>query len=231
MKKIKFKFTISIVLLVSSALSIFFFEETLVHYRRQIYTILFVYFLIDSLEVILPVLNKSIYSSKMSKRMYIDRENYNKTQLRTDVLKNNKRALIIFLIYTIAILIVGFSYLHFEWFTESYMYLIFFAINFGDYFCILVWCPFRKIFLKNTCCNTCRISNWDRWMKVSILLFIPNIFTISINIIAFSIFIYWEYNHLTYPERFYRVSNKRLLCSYCDKDKCNKWVNKKDCSK
>lgn len=222
MNKTRIKFYISIVLMLTLALFIFFLEDFLISVKQEIYIILFIYFLLDSLEVILPFINKEIYSSKMTKRMFVEIENYDEKKLNIEVRKNNRRALLVFVLYVFGVLIVGLSYLHFDWFTEIYLYLVFLTINVGDYFCLIVWCPFRSIFLKNTCCNTCRISNWDRWMKVSILLFIPNIFTISINIVAFSIFIYWEYNHFKYPERFYRRSNKTLLCSNCDTHSCGK---------
>lgn len=225
MKKMRIKFYISILLLLTLALFLLFFEDLLISYMQEIYIILFIYFLLDSCEVILPFINKEIYSSKMSKRMYIEIENYDEKKLRTEVLNNNRRALMVFVLYVFGVLLVGLSYLHFHWFTEIYLYFVFLTINVGDYFCLMVWCPFRSMFLKNTCCNTCRISNWDRWMKFSILLFIPNVFTIAINIVAFSIFIYWEYNHYKHPERFYRRSNKRLLCSNCDTHSCGKPLN------
>lgn len=233
MRKIRIKFAISLILLLSSGAFVFFFRNKLIAYEQIIYIILFIYFLLDTFEVILPFLNKSIYSSKMTRKMYIEVPHLNENKLKEKMHFNNQRALIILILYTLGVATIGFSYLYIEWFTKQYIYLIFFAINFGDYFCILIWCPFQSLFLKSSCCNTCRISNWDRWMKFSILLFIPNFFTITINIIAFGIFTYWEYSHYKYPQRFYRISNKRLWCINCDKEHCGKSLikaNKKDCS-
>lgn len=222
MTKIKFKFMVATLLLLISAVFTFIYDDMLIPLEPYIYPLIFIYFLYDSLTVILPTLNKDIHSSKMYKKNYIPVENFNRVKLSNMIKKNNIRALVIFIIYTIGVLVVGFSFLYFQWFTVKYLYLVFFALNFSDYFCILVWCPFKELFLKNTCCNTCRISNWDRIMKVSILLFIPNLYTISINIIALCVFIYWEYNHLRYPERFYRISNKQLWCTDCSKLNCGK---------
>jgi hypothetical protein len=222
MKKIKFKFILSIILLLTLAVFAIFFEKILITFKQQIYIVLFIYFVIDSLEVILPIVNQEIHSSKMSKRIFVEVEGYDKEKLSNKIKTSNKDATIILFLYSFGVLFVGFSFLHYEWFTEKYIYLIFLLINFGDYFCLLVWCPFKSIFLKNTCCTSCRITNWDRWMKVSILLFVPNFFTISINIIAIGIFIYWEYNHFKYPERFYRLSNQSLSCSKCNIKKCGK---------
>lgn len=39
-----------------------------------------------------------------------------------------------------------------------------------DLICVLIWCPFRLI-MKNRCCTTCRIFNWDHLMMFSPLIF------------------------------------------------------------
>lgn len=222
MNKIIFKFALSLALLLNTVIIVFFFSELIETLEPFLFPLFFIYFIFDSFTVIFPFINNDIYSAKMTKRMYIPIENYDKEELMLKYKQDNKRALVIFVSYVAFIGIIGISYLHFSWFTTKYIYLIFFAINFADYFCIMLWCPFRNIFLKNTCCNTCRISNWDRLMKVSILLFIPNIFTISINVLALMIFVYWEYQHKVHKERFYRISNKRLWCNNCDKETCGK---------
>ncbi len=33
-----------------------------------------------------------------------------------------------------------------------------------DLICVLFWCPFKEWIMKNRCCNTCRIFNWDYFM-------------------------------------------------------------------
>ncbi len=145
--------------------------------------------------------------------------------------RNNRIAFVIFIIYFGIISVFGLSYLKYDWFDRKFIYLIFFALNFSDYFCILLWCPFRNLFLKNSCCNTCRICNWDRLMKFSILIFIPNFYTISIFVLAVIIFLHWEFQHFKNPQMFYRISNKNLWCINCDVQKCSKIdknVNKKE---
>ena len=166
--------------------------------------------------------NDSIYSSKMERKTYIEVTDFDKEELRKQSKRNNRIALLVFILYFGGISILGLAYLNFTWFDNKLLYLVFFAINFADYFCIMLWCPFRTIFFKNSCCNTCRIGNWDRIMKFSILVFIPNVYTVTIFILGTIIFLYWEYNHLIHPERFYRVSNKRLWCTNCDKITCGK---------
>jgi hypothetical protein len=196
-----------------------------------LYPLFFLYFIIDSIGVIIPKLNDSIYSSKMQKSRYIEVKNVDEDKLKNLIKFNNQRAFLIFVLYGLGISLIGLAFRYFDWFDRKFIYLIFFGLNFADYFCIMLWCPFRTYFLKNSCCNTCRISNWDRIMKFSVLIFIPNIFTISIFILGSLIFLYWEFQHYRHPERFYRISNKTLWCTNCDKVTCGKKMtneNKKE---
>lgn len=231
MKKIYFKFSLALVLLINTLIFVLFFPELIVLLEDYLYPLFFIYFIIDSFSVILPFLNKTIYSSKMQKNIYKEVTGYNAQKLKQLASKNNKIALIVFVLYSLGITLLGLSFINFEWFDKNILYLVFFGINFADYFCIMIWCPFRELFFKNSCCNTCRISNWDRFMKFSILIFIPNIYTITIFVLGVLIFFYWEYHHFIHPERFYRISNQTLWCANCDKTTCGrkeKNVDKKE---
>lgn len=48
-----------------------------------------------------------------------------------------------------------------------------------DLICVLIWCPFRLI-MKNKCCTTCRIFNWDHLMMFSPLIFIGGFYSLSL---------------------------------------------------
>ncbi|AIO18304.1 hypothetical protein KQ51_00416 [Candidatus Izimaplasma bacterium HR1] len=231
MNKIFFKFALSLVLLLNTAVFLIFFPNLIDVVEQYLYPLFFVYFIVDSFSVILPVFNDAIYSGKMQERLYKPVVEYDKEKLRIFTKKSNKIALLVFVLYSLGIITLGLSYIHFDWLDKKFIYLIFFGLNFADYFCIMLWCPFRSLFFKNSCCNTCRISNWDRIMKFSILIFIPNIYTITIFILGIGIFLYWEYHHLVHPERFYRISNETLWCTNCDKVTCgnkNKNIDKKE---
>lgn len=224
MSKIFFKFALSFVLFINTIIFVIFFEDLIYIVEDYLFPLFFIYFIIDSFNVILPMYNDSIYSSKMQKKMYQEVPNYNKTKLKEVAKHNNRIAVLIFILYFGLILGIGLLYLNISWFDRKFIYLVFFALNFADYFCIMLWCPFRNWFLKNSCCTTCRISNWDRIMKFSILVFIPNIYTITIFIFGVIIFAYWEYHHFVHPERFYRISNQTLWCTNCDKITCGKKI-------
>lgn len=228
MNKLFFKFSLSLVLLINTIIFIVFFPPLIDVVEKWLFPLFFIYFILDSFSVMFPRFNDSIYSSKMEASKYIEVPGYDPSKLKKLAKHNNKIAIIIFFLYALLIICIGFLYKTIDFLDEKFIYLVFFALNFADYFCIMIWCPFRSWFLKNTCCNTCRISNWDRIMKFSILIFIPNVYTVTIFILGVLIFLYWEYNHFRYPERFYRVSNKLLWCTNCDKVTCGKQHTKKD---
>ena len=216
MNKVMYKFAFSFVLLLNTAIFVIFFDEYVYIMDDVLIPVLFVFFFIDSLTVIIPQLNKDTFSGKYLKKFFKEYPKYNINKVKSLKHKEDLVALLIFFIYFGGVAIIGFSYLYFEWFELKYLYLIFLFINLSDYICILLWCPFRDIFLKNKCCNTCRISNWDRLMKFALLLFIPNFYTISIFLMGLIVFLSWEYSRTVNPEYFYSVSNEELRCSNCD---------------
>ncbi len=216
MDKVKLKFVISFVLLINTVIFVLFFEEYVYLLDDYLIPLLFVLFLIDSLMILIPSLNKELFSGKYLKKFFKEYPAYNINKIKTLKNREDLIAFIIFLVYFTGITIIGLSYLYLNWFTLKYLYIIFLAINLADYFCILIWCPFRVLFLKNKCCVTCRISNWDRLMKFSLLLFIPNFYTISIFLMALIVFVVWELTHTISPERFYTLSNESLRCANCE---------------
>ncbi len=94
-----------------------------------------------------------------------------------------------------------------------------------DLICVLIWCPFRLI-MKNKCCTTCRIFNWDHLMMFSPLVMINSFFSWSLFIFAFAIWLVWEICVFTYPERFWENSNMALRCSECTDKLCTQYCRK-----
>ena len=215
MKKVKIKFTLSLIFLINSIIIVFFYNEDIDILEKILIPIFFIYFLIDSFIVLFPVFNTSLYSGKHLHKFYNETINFNKELLTTNVKQQNRKSLFIFVVYFGILTIIGVLYRRIDLFKIEYLYIIFFMINFADYFAIQVWCPFKSIILKNTCCNRCRITNWDRLMKFYILLFIPSFYSITLVLLGIIIFIIWEYSHYKHPERFYSLSNKSLSCKTC----------------
>ena len=85
---------------------------------------------------------------------------------------------------------------------------------------VLFWCPFRAWFMKNRCCTTCRIFNWDHMMMFSPIVFIPGVFTWTLCAAALVVFFVWEITFSLHPERFWEGTNDALKCANCTDRLC-----------
>ena len=89
-----------------------------------------------------------------------------------------------------------------------------------DIICILYFCPFQTWFMKNKCCATCRIYNWDYAMMFTSLVFVPNAYAWSLLLIALVILLKWEMTVRKFPERFLEEANASLSCAVCQEKLC-----------
>ncbi len=94
-----------------------------------------------------------------------------------------------------------------------------------DLICVLIWCPFRLI-MKNKCCTTCRIFNWDHLMMFLPIIAVNSFFSWSLVILSFVIWLIWEICVMVYPERFWENSNMALKCSECTDKLCTQYCRK-----
>jgi hypothetical protein len=92
-----------------------------------------------------------------------------------------------------------------------------------DLICVLFWCPFRVWMMKNRCCTTCRIFNWDHFMMFTPFLFVPGVYSWSLAIPAVVIYVIWEIQIYTHPERFTDACNDTLKCKNCTDRLCGKF--------
>lgn len=91
-----------------------------------------------------------------------------------------------------------------------------------DLVCVLFWCPFRVWIMKNRCCNTCRIFNWDYFMMFLPGIFCKGFFTISLFVMSLVTLAIWEIYNMRYPERFWEGSNDAIKCKNCTEYLCGK---------
>ena len=94
-----------------------------------------------------------------------------------------------------------------------------------DLICVLIWCPFRLI-MKNKCCTTCRIFNWDHLMMFSPLVFMGGFYAISLVVMAVLAWLVWELCVMIYPERFWEMTNVSLKCCECTDKLCIQYCQK-----
>lgn len=84
-----------------------------------------------------------------------------------------------------------------------------------DLICIMLWCPFRNWIVKTRCCTQCRIYNWDTFMLMTPMLFVPGFFSYSLGLFSIADVTLWEVTAHRHPERYCACSNKKLQCATC----------------
>ncbi len=103
---------------------------------------------------------------------------------------------------------------------EMMMIIIALAYSVCDMVCILFFCPFQTWFMKNKCCGSCRIYNWDYAMMFTPLVVIKSSYTWTLCLMALALLIRWEVTFHRHPERFYESTNQSLKCANCQEKLC-----------
>lgn len=98
--------------------------------------------------------------------------------------------------------------------------LISLAYSVCDMICILFFCPFQTFFMKNRCCVTCRIYNWDYAMMFTPLVFINHVLAISLFGVSLVLVLVWEITVRLHSERFTEATNACLSCANCTEKLC-----------
>jgi len=107
------------------------------------------------------------------------------------------------------------------WLDTGILLLVSLAYSVCDMVCILFFCPFQTWFMKNKCCTTCRIYNWDYAMMFTPLLFVPSWYCLSLVCIALALLVQWEVLIARHPERFSEATNCSLACANCQEKLCH----------
>ena len=188
--------------------------------------ILWMIWVIDMIYQLIPVKERiPLGSQKLFRQRFKPiRGKINYQELKKYVVSTTKAAYKVFIIWSVLILILGILY-QYTIFSAPHLFLISVAFYVCDLICVLVWCPFRLI-MKNRCCTTCRIYNWDHLMMFSPLLFINSFYSVSLLIIAFAVWVVWELCVMMYPERFWEQTNQALKCSECTDKLCTQYCQK-----
>ena len=103
---------------------------------------------------------------------------------------------------------------------DGIMILLCSVYSICDIICILFFCPFQTWFMKNKCCSTCRIYNWDYAMMFTPLFFVRKSYTWSLLALSVALLIRWEITFYLHPERFSENTNDYLQCKNCTEKLC-----------
>ena len=139
--------------------------------------------------------------------------------LRAFVNSSDRGALKVFVIWLVLTVVVGTLYIT-DVLSASFLLLISVLFFLCDLICVLFWCPFRVFLMKNRCCTTCRIFNWDHLMMFSFLVFVPSFYTLSLFFASAVVFVVWEVRFHRHPDRFWDRTNRALRCVSCTDKLC-----------
>lgn len=152
------------------------------------------------------------------------REKVNREALLSYVRTTTKAAYLVFLLWLALLAAIAALY-YSGVIQDTGLFMISVAFYVCDLICVLIWCPFRLI-LKNRCCTTCRIFNWDHLMMFSPMAFVGSFFSWSLFLIALAVWAVWELFVLLFPERFWEHSNEALQCASCTDKLCTQYCRK-----
>ena len=188
--------------------------------------ILWVMWIFETFLQIIPIKNKVALGSQklFSNRFQPIREKINYEALKNYVITTTKAAYKVFIIW--GMLTVGLGILYYNSIINKiwlFMISVFFYVC--DLICVLIWCPFRLL-MKNKCCTTCRIFNWELLMMFSPLIFVGGFYSISLVVMALLAWLAWELCVMIYPERFSEMTNAALKCSECTDKLCTQYCQK-----
>ena len=188
--------------------------------------LLWVIWVSDMFLQIVPIRNKVPLGSQklFANRFRPIREKINYESLRQYIVSTTQSAYKVFLLWCLLIAAIGCLY-----FTgrldRAGLFMISVVFYVCDLICVLIWCPFRLI-MKNRCCTTCRIFNWDHLMMFSPLIFAGGFYSLSLVALAFTAWLVWELCVMMYPERFWEQSNAALTCCACTDKLCTQYCQK-----
>ncbi len=197
----------------------FFKEFSLLH-------ILWGIWVVDMVCQLIPVkTHLALGSQKLFRhRFRPNRDKINYPALKKYITSTTKAAGKVMVLWVALIAVIGSLYFA-KVFDKKTLFWISVVFYVCDLICVLIWCPFRLI-LKNRCCTTCRIFNWDHLMMFSPIIFIGGFYAISLFVLAVAVWLVWELCILMYSERFWEFSNEALKCSNCTDKLCTQYCQK-----
>ena len=196
----------------------FFRKASLLH-------VLWVLWMLDMLQQLIPAKNIALGSHKVFlKRFKPALEAINLEALKKHIVTTTQGAYKVMLLWIALITALGLLK-YWGILTDAHLFLVSVLFYVCDLICVLIWCPFRLI-MKNKCCTTCRIFNWDHLMMFTPMLYVKGFFSLSLLAVAVAIWIIWELCVVLYPERFWEKSNTALKCSECTDKLCIQYCQK-----
>jgi hypothetical protein len=191
-------------------------EETVIESVENIPAIIYVTWAVFVVEMIMRFF-PSKYESPGCQKQFA--RNYVKSGCTEISISDNNATVLVALVWVVFNGIFG--ALHMAGILDDgIMILLCSVYSVCDIICILFFCPFQTWFLKNKCCSTCRIYNWDYAMMFTPLFFVQKGYTWSLLALSVALLIRWEITFYLHPERFSEKTNDYLRCANCTERLC-----------
>ncbi|MBO4844761.1 MAG: hypothetical protein J5525_00385 [Lachnospiraceae bacterium] len=191
-------------------------DASIIESAEKMPTIIYVTWLVFVIEMILRFFPSKYESPGCQKQFAC---NYIKSGSTDISIPDNNSTVLIALIWVV--FNAAFGALHMEGILDDgIMVLLCSAYSICDVICILFFCPFQTWFMKNKCCSTCRIYNWDYAMMFTPLFFVRKSYTWSLLILSVALLLRWEITFYLHPERFSEKTNDYLQCKNCTEKLC-----------
>jgi len=180
----------------------------------------------DMAEQLVPLKKKVVLGSQklFAMRFKPILEKVSATALRQYIVNTTRSAFWVMLLWCALTALIGWLHAQ-KVLNHAALFLIAVAFYVCDLICVLIWCPFRLI-MKNKCCTTCRIFNWDHIMMFSPLIFVGGFYSVSLVVMAVAAWAVWEACVALYPERFWEQTNGALQCASCTDKLCTQYCRK-----
>jgi hypothetical protein len=214
--RLVYRFALFVLLLISYIRYRIFSADPVLESAEKIPAIIYITWAVFVAEMILRFF-PSKYESPGCQKQFA--RNYIKSGSTEISIPDNNAAVLVALIWIVFNGIFGALHLA-GVLDDGIMILLSSAYSVCDIICILFFCPFQTWFLKNKCCSTCRIYNWDYAMMFTPLFFIRKSYSWSLLALSVALLIRWEITFYLHPERFSEKTNDYLRCRNCSEKLC-----------
>ncbi len=214
--RLVYRSVLFVLLLISYIRFRFFSQASILESVEKMPTIIVVTWAVFVIEMIFRFFPSKFESPGCQKQFA---KNYIKSGSTEIVIHDNNATMLVALIWVVfnglfgALYMVGIL-------DDGIMILLCSAYSICDIICILFFCPFQTWFMKNKCCSTCRIYNWDYAMMFTPLFFVPKTYTWSLLVLSVALLVRWEITFYLHPERFSEKTNDYLRCQNCTEKLC-----------
>lgn len=161
-----------------------------------------------------PMKSESMGAMKQFVQNYRPRAKIDPATLRKGVRRGNRDALMTLALWLPVNGAIYWLYLS-QRITAGVLLLVSLFYSVMDMVCIKFYCPFQRWLMKNRCCTTCRIYNWDFIMTHTPTILIPNPMAVPLWLGSALLAVRWEWNWFRHPERFLEAGNQSLTCGNC----------------